>query len=161
MLFPFMHQRNSRKYIPQGLKAEKLARPMSGLKPGPTQLRVFPQALQSGEAGFQTRENALSRNDRALALVSWPINPYVFRHRHKCWVPHLPRFPAEACGVDTLHAPFLNERRTRGPLWHSVAGKRSQARVWLEWDNGSPFATSPRSHFSEPLLIGSEISLYS
>src|ERR1700679_2246980 len=21
----------------------------------------------------------------------------------------LPRFPAEACGVDTLHAPFLNE----------------------------------------------------
>ena len=31
----------------------------------------------------------------------------------------LPRFPAEACGVDTLHAPFLNERRVRGPLWHS------------------------------------------
>src|SRR5271156_3282707 len=35
---------------------------------------------------------------------------------NESWVPHLPRFPAEACGVDTLHAPFLNERRTRGPL---------------------------------------------
>jgi hypothetical protein len=35
---------------------------------------------------------------------------------NKCWVPHLPRFPAEACGVDILHAPFLNERRTRDPL---------------------------------------------
>jgi hypothetical protein len=34
----------------------------------------------------------------------------------KRWVPHLRRFPAEACGVDTVHAPFLNERRTRGPL---------------------------------------------
>ena len=45
MLFPFMHQGNSRKYIPQGLKAKKLARLMSGLKPGPTQLGVFPQAL--------------------------------------------------------------------------------------------------------------------
>jgi hypothetical protein len=31
-----------------------------------------------------------------------------------------PRFPAEVCAVDTLHAPFLNERRTRGPLLHSV-----------------------------------------
>jgi putative transposase len=28
--------------------------------------------LQSGEAGFQTRENALSSNDRALALVRMP-----------------------------------------------------------------------------------------
>src|SRR6202167_6195835 len=37
MLFPFMHQRDSRKYMPQGLKAKKLARLMSGLKPGPTQ----------------------------------------------------------------------------------------------------------------------------
>src|ERR1700722_18793932 len=36
--------------------------------------------------------------------------------RNDCWVPHLPRFTAEPCGVDTLHAPFLNERRTRGPL---------------------------------------------
>jgi hypothetical protein len=50
------------------------------------------------------------------------------------WVPHLPRFPVELGGVDTLHAPFLNERRTRGPLWRSVAGNRGQARFWLEWD---------------------------
>ena len=31
--------------------------------------------LQSGEAGFQTRENALSCNDRALALVRMPLAP--------------------------------------------------------------------------------------
>ena len=31
--------------------------------------------LQSGEAGFQTRENALSCNDRALALVKMPQAP--------------------------------------------------------------------------------------
>jgi hypothetical protein len=43
MLFPFTLQRNSRKYIPQGLKAKKVARLMSGLNPGPTQLGVFPQ----------------------------------------------------------------------------------------------------------------------
>jgi hypothetical protein len=47
MLFPFMHLRNSRKYIPQGLKAKKVARLMSGLKPGPTQLGGFPQPLKS------------------------------------------------------------------------------------------------------------------
>src|SRR5271154_1955026 len=46
----------------------------------------------------------------------------------------LPRFPAEVCGVDTLHAPFLNERRTRGPLQHGVVGNRGQAFFWLEWD---------------------------
>jgi hypothetical protein len=61
---------------------------------------------------------------------------------NKCWVPHLPRFPAEACGVATLHAPFLNERRTRGPLWHSVAGNRGQAVFGLEWDNGTRCASS-------------------
>jgi hypothetical protein len=38
-----MHQRNSKKYLPQGLKAKKLARLMSGLKPGPTQQGAFPQ----------------------------------------------------------------------------------------------------------------------
>jgi hypothetical protein len=43
------------------------------------------------------------------------------------------RFPAEACGADTLQAPFLNERRTRGLLLHSVAGNRGQAVLWLEW----------------------------
>ena len=31
--------------------------------------------FQSGEAGFQTRENALSCNDRALALVKMPQAP--------------------------------------------------------------------------------------
>ena len=31
------------------------------------------------------------------------------------WVPR-PRFPVEACGADTLHAPFLSERRTCGSL---------------------------------------------
>src|SRR5258708_40231839 len=32
-------------------------------------LKLCSPGLQSGEAGFQTRENALSCNDRALALV--------------------------------------------------------------------------------------------
>src|ERR1700729_1045650 len=41
----------------------------------------------------------------------------------------LPRFPVEACGVDTPPAPFLNERRTREPLCHSVAANRGQALV--------------------------------
>jgi REP element-mobilizing transposase RayT len=39
--------------------------------------------FQSGEAGFQTRENALSCDDRAFSpgenAPSFPINPYVFR----------------------------------------------------------------------------------
>jgi putative transposase len=37
-------------------------------------IRASP-GLQSGEAGFQTRENALSCNDRALALVRIPQAP--------------------------------------------------------------------------------------
>ena len=37
-------------------------------------------------------------------------------HRQRRLGAPLPRFPAEARGVDTLPAPFLNERRTRGPL---------------------------------------------
>jgi hypothetical protein len=37
-------------------------------------IRASP-GLQSGEAGFQTRENALSCNDRALALVSMSQGP--------------------------------------------------------------------------------------
>ena len=71
---------------------------MYGLKPGHWRFYIFrarawgggPQArylvagyrldpcqprLQSGEAGFQTRENALSCNDRALALVRMPLAP--------------------------------------------------------------------------------------
>jgi hypothetical protein len=38
----------------------------------------------------------------------------------------VPRFPAEACGVDTLPAPFLDERRTRGPsskAWQEIGVK--------------------------------------
>jgi hypothetical protein len=71
----------------------------------------------------------------------------------------LPRFPVEACGVDTLHAPFLNERRTRGSLQHSVAGNRGQARFWLEWDTTAfplslfhPLANSPWKH-QPPFVI--------
>jgi len=71
-------------------------------------------------------------------------------------VPHLPRFPEEACGVDTRHAPFLDERRTRGSLQHSVAGNRGQAVLCLPWravgrvvgGNGSRSATFP---FATPL----------
>jgi hypothetical protein len=37
-------------------------------------IRASP-GLQSGGAGFQTRENALSCNDRALALVRMPKLP--------------------------------------------------------------------------------------
>jgi hypothetical protein len=37
-------------------------------------IRASP-GLQSGEAGFQTRENALSCNYRALALVKMPQAP--------------------------------------------------------------------------------------
>ena len=37
-------------------------------------MRASP-GLYSGEAGFQTRENALSCNDRALALVRMPQAP--------------------------------------------------------------------------------------
>jgi hypothetical protein len=32
--------------VPQGLKAKELARWMSGLKPGPTQQRLFPQPVK-------------------------------------------------------------------------------------------------------------------
>ena len=48
---------------------------------GPTRLGVFPQPVQSGEAGFQTRESALFCPDwatspqRALALVRTPKTP--------------------------------------------------------------------------------------
>src|ERR1700678_3044777 len=38
------------------------------------------------------------------------------------------------------------KRRPRGPLWHSVAGNRGQAVLWLEWDNGSRCATSRLPH---------------
>src|SRR5271163_2727586 len=67
----------------------------------------------------------------------------------------LPRFPAEACGVDTLHAPFLNERRTRGSLCQRVAGNRGQARFWLEWDTTAldpPFLSSRPKRSGEPAL---------
>ena len=33
-----------------------------------------------------------------------------------------PGFPVELRGVDTLHAPFFTERRTRGPVQCYVAG---------------------------------------
>jgi hypothetical protein len=66
----------------------------------------------------------------------------------------LAQFPAEGCGVDTLHAPFLNERRTRGALWYSVAGNRGQAVLWLELDNGPRSAISrllrPRERNKSP-----------
>jgi hypothetical protein len=61
---------------------------------------------------------------------------------HRVWVPHLPRFPAEVCGVDTLHAPFLNERRTSGTP-PAQRGRKSgsglcclpRRAVGREWDN--------------------------
>jgi putative transposase len=53
-------------------------------------IRASP-GLQSGEAGFQTRENALSCNDRALSpgenAPSSPISPYVFRDLDDCRTP--------------------------------------------------------------------------
>src|ERR1700733_6738286 len=81
-----------------------------------------------------------SRTKVSVPLVL-PQNRHPERSRGTCGSLHereklgapLPRFPAKACGVDTLHPPFLNERRTRGPLWHSVPGNRGQARFWLEW----------------------------
>jgi hypothetical protein len=50
-------------------------------------------------------------------------------------VPHLPRFPAEASGVDTLHAPFLNGRRTRGTFLAQRGRKSGSSPAFgLEWD---------------------------
>jgi hypothetical protein len=42
----------------------------------------------------------------------------------------LPRIPVEICGVDALHAPFLTERRTRGPVQCCVAGIRVGMTKW-------------------------------
>ena len=46
-----------------------------------------------------------------------------------------PGFPVELNGVDTVHAPFLTERRTRGPVWRSVQEIRGISLVFREmWD---------------------------
>jgi hypothetical protein len=48
--------------------------------------------------------------------------------------PH-PRFPVKPVGFRTLHAPFLKERRTRGPVQRSVQEIRGISLVFREmWD---------------------------
>jgi hypothetical protein len=39
----------------------------------------------------------------------------------------VPGFPVEVGGVVELHAAFLNESRTRGPVWCSVTGNPGYA----------------------------------
>src|ERR1700678_2334000 len=68
MLFPSMHQLNSGNYIPQGLEPKKLARPMSGLKPGPTQFGSFSATLKSGLA-------ELNRSGLEAQSFSMPYGP--------------------------------------------------------------------------------------
>ena len=48
--------------------------------------------------------------------------------------PH-PRFPVKLSGFRALHAPFLKERRTRGPVQGSVQEIRGISLVFREmWD---------------------------
>jgi hypothetical protein len=51
-------------------------------------------------------------------------SPRLFRPRY-------PGFPVEVGGVAELHAAFLNESRTRGPVWCSVTGNPGTlGRTW-------------------------------
>jgi hypothetical protein len=87
-----------------------------------------------GEAGLEPTTPGLEGRC-SIQLSYSPVSAIVpsshgasaLLHRQRKLGAPLPRFPVEACGVDTLHAPFLNERRTRGSLWHGVAGNRGQA----------------------------------
>jgi hypothetical protein len=45
-------QRHREKSVPQGLKANKLGRLMSGLKPGPTPQQTFSAACKASEQRF-------------------------------------------------------------------------------------------------------------
>jgi hypothetical protein len=52
-----------------------------------------------------------------------------------------PRFPVGVRGVDTVHAPFFTERRTRGPVQLSVAGNpgRPSFSAHVRWcEHGAP-----------------------
>ena len=49
--------------------------------------------------------------------------------------PRFPGFPVEFGGVDGLHAAFLTESRTRGPVWCCVTGNPgTPERTWAEKD---------------------------
>src|SRR5271156_6182549 len=58
-----------------------------------------------------------------------------------------PRFPVEFHGFPDLHAPFLNERRTRGPVESCVQEIRGISPVFGEmWDTADlPFKPVARS----------------
>jgi hypothetical protein len=63
--------------------------------------------------------------------------------------PH-PRFPVESRGFPELPAPFLNERRTRGPFQSCVQEIRGISLVFREmWDTANLPSSLPRS----PLLL--------
>src|ERR1700733_2835514 len=53
--------------------------------------------------------------------------------------PHL-RFPVKFSGLGELNAPFLKERRTLGPVEHSVQEIRGISLVFREmWDTTAPY----------------------
>ena len=52
------------------------------------------------------------------------LRPVFFR-------PTYPEFPVEVGGVAELHAAFLEESRTRGPVWGCVTGNSGTlGRTW-------------------------------
>src|ERR1700733_4492152 len=72
-----MHLRNSKKSIPQGLKAKELGRLMSGLKPGPTR----PQSSHA-DTSARTYPTAASPNRPLEADLPTELHIPVSRRRH-------------------------------------------------------------------------------
>jgi hypothetical protein len=71
----------------------------------------------------------------ALGLLAWERGGVLGGQLALIWMAHIsfePGFPAKLVGVGELHAAFLDESRTRGPVLRSVQEIRGTA----AWDMG-------------------------
>jgi hypothetical protein len=102
---------------------------------------VYPtQAQKQGLNGAPSSRGNDRKAVREGRLIFGP--PWFLPTGNKWWVPHFPGFPVKFVCVDELHAAFLNESRTRRRCLVPRTGNPGQAVLWLEWDNGSQWATS-------------------
>ena len=80
-------------------------------------------------AGFLRRSIRVGRSLRQAAREKWrgfarSLVGRLFGGKAHCRSLGYPRIPVKFYGVDELHAAFLTESRTRGPVMCSVAGIR-------------------------------------
>ena len=115
------------------------------------------KAAHAGVGGAPRRKSGyVGRKRRAK-----PINCFTIRLQRIPGAPH-PRFPVDPVGFRKLHAPFLNERRTRGPLRCSVQEIRGISLVFGEmWDTtnlsrSSPYTAEASKSSMQPALTPAE-----